>query len=227
MKQRLWYTLYKLAELGAVQKNVTTSTTEFAKTIDASQQTASRHLAELEKTGYIMKQVSFRGVEVRLTDKGTNELRRVYLQFRTLMEGPPKTLAIEGTVFSGLGEGAYYVSQREYKRQFERKIGFAPYPGTLNMKLSPAEVVKKKELEMYQPTLVEGFESRNRKFGDVQCYPTTINDKVEGAVIIINRTHYDDSVVEVIAPVNLKSRLNIKDGDKVTLKFFPSKTQVT
>ncbi|MFH0897694.1 MAG: DUF120 domain-containing protein [Candidatus Bathyarchaeota archaeon] len=222
MKQRLWYTLYKLAELGAINKTVTTSTTELAKNLDSSQQTASRHLTELEKAGYITEQTSFRGIKVRFTDKGMDELQRVYLQLKAIIEGITNIVTIEGTVFSGLGEGAYYVSQ--YRRQFERNIDFVPYPGTLNLKLSPEEVVKKKELETFPPTLVKGFERRNRRFGDVRCYPTTINNEVEGATIIINRTHYDDSVVEVIAPVHLKSKLGIKDGDKVTLKIFPLKT---
>ncbi len=222
MKQRLWYTLYKMAELGATKRTIRTSTTELAKTLNASQQTASRHLIELEKKGYIAEQTSFKGIEVRVTDKGMDELRRVYLQLKAMIEGP-NTIIIEGIVFSGLGEGAYYVSQREYNRQFERKIGFEPYPGTLNLKLFPAEIVKKKELETYPPILVKGFERQKRQFGDVRCYLITINDKVEGAAIMINRTHYDDSVIEVIAPTHLKSKLGIKDGDKLILKYFPAR----
>lgn len=223
MKQRLWYALYGLAELGAYYRALKTSTTELAKALGVSQQTVSRSLIELEGMGYVLKYASLKGVEVRVTEKGMEELRRIYLRLKAMMETAPSTITLEGTVFSGLGEGAYYVSQREYSRQFERKVSFTPYPGTLNLKLLLPEIVKKRELETYQPILVKGFEKRGRTFGNVRCYLTTINNEVEGAVIMIDRTHYDDSVIEVIAPVHLKSRLSLKDGDRVSLKFFPVK----
>jgi len=53
-----------------------------------------------------------------------------------------------------------------------------------------------------------------RSFGGVRCFLATINS-VEGAVVLIGRTHHDDSVIELIAPIHLRSRLNLKDGSKV------------
>ena len=47
-----------------------------------------------------------------------------------------KSYSVSGKVFSGLGEGAYYISLTGYKKQFISKLGFEPYPGTLNLKLS-------------------------------------------------------------------------------------------
>ncbi|MCJ7634244.1 CTP-dependent riboflavin kinase, partial [Candidatus Bathyarchaeota archaeon] len=175
----------------------------------------------LEKADYIQKTASFKGIDLQLTDKGLDELRRVHITLKAVMENAPSTITIAGVIFSGLEEGAYYVNQRVYKRQFKRKLGFIPYPGTLNLKLSPSEIIKKAELEIYPPILVKGFEGQKRMFGDVLCYPTTINDEVEGAAIMITRTHYDASIMEVIAPVHLRTWLNLKDGNKVTLKFFP------
>ena len=196
-----------------------------AKALNVSQQTASRHLIELEKIGYIMKNASFKAINVRITEKGLEELRRVYLQLKMMMETASSTITIEGTLFSGLGEGAYYVSQKEYNRQFEQKLGFTPYPGTLNLKLSLSDIIKKKELETYPPILVQGFERGNRMFGDVKCYQTTINNEVKGAAIIIARTHHNSSTMEVIAPVQLRTRFNLRDGDRATLCFFSSLQQ--
>jgi riboflavin kinase len=226
MKQRLWYVLYKLAELGGTQRTIRASTIEMSEILGVSQQTASRHLAELKEIGYITEQTSVNGIEVKLTEKGIDELRSIYLQLKAIIEGPANIITIEGTVFSGLGEGAYYVSQREYSRQFKRKIGFIPYPGTLNLKLLSLEIVKKKELETYPPILIRGFEKHNRQFGDARCYLTRINNESEGAAIMINRTHYDDSVIELIAPLHLKSTLTLKEGDRAILTFFPSKIKV-
>ena len=39
-------------------------------------------------------------------------------------------------------------------------------------------------------------------------------------VLCIERTHYDSSVLEVIAPVKLRDLLGLKDGDSVTVKVF-------
>ena len=38
-------------------------------------------------------------------------------------------------IVSGMGEGAYYMSLKGYRNQFIEKLGYEPYPGTLNVKL--------------------------------------------------------------------------------------------
>jgi CTP-dependent riboflavin kinase len=44
---------------------------------------------------------------------------------------------------------------------------------------------------------------------------------VEGALIAADRTSYALSVLEVIAPVSLRERFGLEDGDKVKVAFFP------
>ena len=215
MKPSLWPTLYKLAELGAIDGAVTVSTTSLAESLSISQQTASRHLIELERQGLITRQSSVNGVEIKIMEEGTKELQRVYLTLkRAFEEREPKALTFTGRVFTGFGEGAYYVDQPDYRRHFQHYLGFRPHPGTLNLRLAPSQIVKKKELEAHSGIMIRGFEVGGRSFGGVRYYRATING-VEGAVILIGRTHYDDSVVELIAPVHLRSRLNLKDGSKV------------
>ena len=34
---------------------------------------------------------------------------------------------------------------------------------------------------------------------------------------MIDRTHYDDSVMEIISPVHFRKELGLKDGDEVTV----------
>jgi riboflavin kinase len=219
MKKRLWYTLYKLSELGAVHKTIRTSTTQLAKTVDVSQQTVSRHIIELEKTGHITKRASFQGIEIKITRLGIKELQKVYLALKAVFENQPTSITIKGVVFSGLREGTYYVSQSGYTQQFQRKLGYSPYPGTLNLRLLSTEIDKKRELITYPSIKIKGFKEVGRRFGDVQCFLTRINDQIDGAAIIIDRTHYDDSVIEIIASVHLRSALKVTDGDVVTLDF--------
>ncbi len=220
MKPILWYTLYKLAEFEAYKKNIKLSTVRLAELLEASQQTASRHLSELEKNGFILKQASFRGVEVSITKKGLEELGRIYIGLKNFLEGIPSQIILEGTLFSGFGEGSYYLGQKGYTLQIRRKLGFNPYPGTLNLKLSPSELRKKQELEMYPSLTIEGFMVDKRFFGKVRCFPAIINNVVNGAVILIKRTHYDESVLEVIAPVHLRKRFNLKEGSKVKIEVL-------
>jgi riboflavin kinase len=54
----------------------------------------------------------------------------------------------------------------------------------------------------------------------VKCYPATIDNKVKGALIFALRSHYDVSVLEVIAPLCLRKKLNLKDGHKVKVEVF-------
>ena len=43
---------------------------------------------------------------------------------------------VVGEVSSGLGEGRYYISRKSYIIQFQEKLGFIPFLGTLNIRVS-------------------------------------------------------------------------------------------
>ena len=128
----------------------------------------------------------------------------------------PPSVTLEGTVFTGLGEGAYYIAKDYYRKQIVEKLGFEPYPGTLNLKLSTDYDVKTRiELDAYPAIEVNGFKDEDRAFGLVKCYPVVIGGEVKGALVTALRSHYDASVLEIIAPVCLRKALCLKDGNKV------------
>jgi riboflavin kinase len=133
----------------------------------------------------------------------------------------PPSVTLEGTVFTGLGEGAYYIAKEHYRKQFAEKLGFDPYPGTLNLKLSTDYDVKTRlELDAYPAIEVAGFKNEDRTFGLVKCYPAIVENKIKGALITALRSHYDISVLEIIAPVCLRKQLNLKDGNKVKVEVY-------
>ncbi|MGB9729279.1 MAG: DUF120 domain-containing protein [Thermoprotei archaeon] len=218
IKSILFGTLYKLAVQGALDNEIEISTSIIAKSSGYSQQTISRHLILLEKMGLIERRLTNKGEVVRITSKGRQELMEIYVTLKEIFEkSSEKRFVITGSVFTGLGEGAYYISRARYARQIESKLGFKPYPGTLNIKLiSPPS---RAFLNNYEHIFVRGFKSKERTFGPAKCYPVTINDSVDGAIIIPIRTHYDYSVVEVISPVNLRKMFNLRDGSLVMLKL--------
>lgn len=217
-----FFALYKLAEMGASRRTVKVSTEYLAEKMGLSQQTASRYLIKLDKIGLIERTVTPEGCLVKLTDAGTSELKRLYSGLRTIFEAAyPLSITLEGILFSGLGEGAYYIAKDGYRKQFIEKLGFDPYPGTLNLKLTTEYDLKTlAELEKYPAIELEGFRNETRSFGPVKCYPAMINNKLKGAVIFAMRTHYDTSVLEIVAPVFLRGSLKLKDGHKVKVEIF-------
>jgi riboflavin kinase len=215
-------TLLKLAEMGAHRRTAKISTEYLAEKLGISQQTASRHLIELERKGWIQRTITPEGSLIKIDDRGIRELQKVYSNLRVLIEAAyPPSVTLEGTVFTGLGEGAYYILKEPYRKQFIEKLGFDPYPGTLNLKLTTDYDLKTRtELEAYPAIEIQGFKNEDRTFGLVKCYPATIGNKVKGALIFALRSHYDVSIVEVIAPLCLRKQLNLKDGYKVKVEVF-------
>ncbi|MEM2577082.1 MAG: DUF120 domain-containing protein [Candidatus Bathyarchaeia archaeon] len=49
-----------------------------------------------------------------------------------------------------------------------------------------------------------------------------LENKIEGAIVSALRSHYGDDVLEIIAPVNLRETLKLKDGDKIFFIVFPT-----
>jgi riboflavin kinase len=219
---KVFFTLFKLAEMGASRRTVKVSTEYLAERIGLSQQTASRHLIQLEKKGWIRRTITPEGCLVRLTDSGVGELEKLYSSLQAIFEAAyPLSVTLEGVLFTGLGEGAYYITRDGYRKQFIEKLGFDPYPGTLNLKLTTDYDVKTRaELESYPAIEIQGFKSKTRTFGPVKCYPAIINNKVKGAVVAALRSHYNSSVIEVIAPYYLRGKLKLKDGHKVKIEIF-------
>jgi len=220
MNADLWFTLLAIAELKNKFKLI--STTKIAEKLNISQQTASRRIQELEKIGVISRGVTPKGQYIEITDAGWTALRKIYFSLRSIFNGEVPKFEISGEIFSGLGEGAYYVTREGYLKQFKEKLGFSPYPGTLNIKLKTSKDVQtKKLLEALPGVFIEGFKSEGRTFGPVKCHHAIINGKFKAAILLINRTHYGDNVLELIAPYSIRNKLNLKDGNIIRIEIVP------
>jgi riboflavin kinase len=213
--------LLKLAEQGAYLAPIQISTTDIAAKISISQQTASRYLVELEKNGHIQREMIARGEMVKLTQKGQDELRKVCDTLRSIIEPASQSFVLEGYLVTGMGEGGYYLGQRGYRRQIVKMLGFDPFPGTLNLKMrSSLETEARKQLDNFSGLIIEGFGDGSRTFGSLKCFRALINGKIQGAVILIERSHHDKSILEVLAPMDLRRQLGLRDGDKVRIRVF-------
>jgi riboflavin kinase len=214
-------TLIELLSKGARHNFVEVTTTLLGKDIGRSQQAASKHLLDLETSGYIERLKKGQKYAVKVTDKGYSEIQSLYLSLRAALESAPATMDFEGNVISGMGEGAYYMSLEGYRRQFREKLGYEPYPGTLNVRLTDQIYMNGRlELGKHPSIFINGFSDGTRTYGWVKCYRATINDRAidNAAVLVLERTHYDDSMLEVIAPVSIKQAVGIKNGDRIKVQ---------
>ena len=197
---------------------VNVSSEDLASKMGQSQQAASQHLQKLEKLGLIERKRAGLRFAIKLTPKGYDLVRSHYSQLKAAVEEKGRDIVFKGRVFRGLGEGAYYIGLEGYLQQFVKVLGFDPYPGTFNVKLeSPIQMEQKRELRSREGLRIQGFENGTRTYGGARCYRSLVNGKYPAAILVIDRTHYDDSVMEIISPVNFRKDLGIKEGDEVTV----------
>ncbi|MHB8568086.1 MAG: DUF120 domain-containing protein [Nitrososphaerales archaeon] len=220
-------TIVELIAMGAKDRPVVVTTTELAEKLGKSQQLASKHLEEFEKEGLVERIRSNGKTYVKLTKKGIMEAAALHKILKDAFEGTSDSVEIEGTIFSGLGEGAYYVSMPGYKKQFASQLGFEPFPGTLNLRLRKAIDRKaRRDLDLTKGIHIEGFEDGKRTYGGAECFRAILNGKVKAAVLVLERTSHDDSVMEIISPVNVKHTLHLKESDSIRAEvFLASKNQ--
>jgi CTP-dependent riboflavin kinase len=126
---------------------------------------------------------------------------------------------IKGRIFSGMGEGAFFTCLEWVNRQCQEKLNFIPFPGTLNLRVEDEYldiVIKLKEKEgilLMSPT---------PEFCHAKCFPVFIGS-VRGAIIVPQAEHFTNEVhppevIEIIAPVNIKETLSVKDEDEIIIE---------
>ena len=108
-----------------------------------------------------------------------------------------------------------------YVNQFKEKLGFVPYPGTLNVEIQFVERNKLRLLKNYRALTIDEFQTENRTFGSVRCFKADVNGS-EGAIVLPLRSHYSN-ILEFISPHNLREKLNLKDGDEVKIIIYLEK----
>jgi riboflavin kinase, archaea type len=215
------FTMTDLLQRGAQYNFIVITTSDLGKDIKRSQQAASRHLLDLENAGYIERLRKGQTFRIKITNRGYSEIESLYSTLKSAIESIPFSIDFEGTVVSGMGEGAYYMSLDGYRKQFKDKLGFEPYPGTLNVKLIDQIFMNaRREIGRYPSVFINGFSDNMRTYGWVKCYKANINKAAvnNAAALVLERTHYDDSMLEIIAPICLKEAMGIQNGERISIK---------
>jgi len=152
--------------------------------------------------------------------------RRTYLQ-STLQSRSDDIVAIvkskakakiilTGKVVKGMGKAALFLSIPAYKTRFKESIGYVPYSGTLNIRLTASEARKISRLTRSKHRLIKGFALGGKRYGSVRCYPALINGKTEAFVIRPRKSRYPNTIMEIVSKKRLKVR-GLKTGSIVSV----------
>ena len=209
------WTLIDLYERGAASRSLDLSTSELALMLGLSQQGVSKHLLSLEQDGLIERNRRGRRTRLLVTREGADRVLSIYSKLKMAVEGKAGVLEFHGTLFTGLGEGGYYISMPGYRRQFVRLLGFEPFPGTLNLTVGPGEVELRRQMNFLDALELSGFSQGGRSYGPAKCFRAKVESKYEAGALVIERTHHGEAVLEVVSPLNLRKALSLKDGDMV------------
>lgn len=203
-----------LGQRGADRTPLVASSREIGDALGFRQQATDRYLISLAAQGLIVRSLDARKQRLGLTAAGLDRLRREFTSLRRIFEGPGR-LDLTGTVSSGLGEGRYYLSQPGYKLQFTERLGYSPFPGTLNVRLSEAELRRAATLRYWKGIRIDGFTAGGRTWGGATCLRAQVGGS-PGHLITPDRTSHTD-VIEFIAPAELRRELSLKDGQPISL----------
>ena len=124
-----------------------------------------------------------------------------------------KSTTVTGKIVSGVKKGAFFTNLDWVQEQCQKKLGFKPYAGTLNLEIDAEKIPFIEAL--WQQGGIELI-SPDSNFCSGRVYPLSIMG-VFGAVVAPAedvRAH-GKNIIEVIAPISLKEALDVKDGDSV------------
>ena len=213
-------TLSYLLSKGAKYNYVSITTSSLGKSIKKSQQAASKHLLELEQNQFVERIISGRNISVKITSKGYSEMVKLSAILQKSLDSSPSFVELKGTLVFGMGEGAYYMGLKGYTKQFQSKIGYVPYPGTLNVRLDQKihqEAIK--QFETLNGVKIKSFSDGKRTYGWVKCFTAKLNNSTNCELIILERTHHDDSIIELISKSCIRKIAKLKDVSKVSIKI--------
>ena len=225
-----FHTLLELLKLGAKKDYTRIATAEVGERLGVTQQAASFQLKELERLGLVSKRKVGKYVAVKITDLGLSSIASVYFDLKESLEGSGGDFLFHGTVFRGLGQGAFYIGMPKFKSQFSKLLGFVPYAGTLNVRLhAPIEIHFNRLLRSTRAGIqILAFEDQksHEVYGPLKCFKAVVNDSQEAAIVFYEKTHYNDSVLEVISPIQLRKKLGLDRNDReITVKVSTDVTQ--
>lgn len=124
-------------------------------------------------------------------------------------------MQITGRLASGVGEGKHFTRLEWARAQFVTKLGIDPFPGTVNLVVDdPAELEKWTVLRATPGVVIR---PPDPQWCDGRCWKVRIGADIDAAIVFPGVPGYPENQIEVIAPVDVRERLKINDGDPLRL----------
>jgi riboflavin kinase len=123
-------------------------------------------------------------------------------------------MELQGTLCSGLGEGASFTQLDWVAHAFREKLGFVPHPGTVNLNLT-GDAWSKARARLRQTAGIAIIPPPG--FCAAKCFAVLLNERVEGFAVLPEVPDYPANKLEIVAPVFVRRELNLRDSDCVNL----------
>ena len=120
---------------------------------------------------------------------------------------------MRGAVISGLGKGSKFMPI--YAEKIQEAVGFLPADGTLNLRVDADQ--HKRLLNSIDAITIPSFTKDGNTYGSIHLYPITIDD-IQAAIVRPEKTQHDNTTAEIVAPLNLREKLGLEDGDEVEVR---------
>jgi len=126
-----------------------------------------------------------------------------------------KAMKIIGVIQKGVGKGTFFTQLDWVVDQFEKALGFRPFPGTLNVRISDADLSRldafftEKDFELIPD---------NPEFCSALLKRVWV-DGIPGAAVFPSedvRIH-GKAIIEIMAGCHLMEALHRENGDQVTI----------
>ena len=124
-------------------------------------------------------------------------------------------MRIRGRLVSGLGEAPEFTQLSWVIDQCREKLGFAPFPGTVNLEVVEEDVALWEELKGRPgATLVPP----NPAFCDARCHPVSIAGRINGATIEPHVPGYPPAKLELLSPSPVVDTLGLIIGQEIEIE---------
>ncbi len=135
-----------------------------------------------------------------------------------------RDILVKGVVFSDLGRAGAFLGIDWVREGVRERVGFDPYPGTLNVRASGADLNRWEQVRQHGGRVVlpspdPAFCNAFLFAGCLEGWGSPPGSRERIAVVVPEVEEYPADKLEIIAAVSLKQARSVRDGDQLTVVF--------
>jgi len=116
---------------------------------------------------------------------------------------------------TGLGEAPAFTELAWVTEQCRDKLGFAPFPGTVNLEVVPEDLPLWEQLKR-RPGVV--LAPPNPSFCEATCQRVSIGGQIAGATIVPHVGGYPANKLELLAPCPVVDTLGLRLAEELAIE---------